>query len=196
MTHILFAVQRHTYTQGGWWDQQMRGTLQECMAAGDGMRVDWAHIVEAATGDVVRAKVRNPDGSADAAGAWSENVGDRMPEIFSVMLPKEDRDKLAALGGEHWLRAQLAKTGVPPPLPNVGTAQELLRAVAARDFPVLVPGEQARLVEELRKGSLVEAEYRLEATPDGNLAVVLAITDKGYQALTQLDDSNAGPAGA
>ncbi len=108
----------------------MRGNLQECMAAHDGRRVDWTHIVEAATGDVVRAKMRNPDGSADAAGAWSENVGDRMPEIFSVMLPKEERDKLAGLGGEHWLRAQLAKTAMPPPLPNVGTAQEMLRAVA------------------------------------------------------------------
>lgn len=44
---------------------------------------------------------------------------------------------------------------------------------------MLVPGEQSRQVNELCKGSLVEAEYRMEAAPVGDWAVVLSITEKG-----------------
>jgi len=182
--HALFASLVKD-TVGGWQDMVLQGTLDQCLASGDELDADWAHIVNLETGEAVRSRSRKPGGPPLREVPWSLTGGPLdMPETFHMLLSFEESAKLMLLGGEHWVRAKLAHTDSPSPLGGVRTAMEFLSAIAGRELPLLVVGEQAGWAEQLRCDGLVLAEFTMEATPDGDWAVVLDITDKGHELLS------------
>lgn len=194
MTHILFANLVRD-TSGGWWDMVSRGTLEQCLSAGNLIKADWAHVVELETGEIVRSKSRRAGGPELTDVAWSPAGGVVDVPVSSCMLiSQEEASKLALLGGEHWIRAHLSRSQSPAPVPQVRSAREFLQAMQGREFPLLIVGEQAGWADQLRQEGLLDAEFTMEAVPGGDWAVVLGITAQGREVLRTGAEGNHGAA--
>lgn len=141
-------------------------------------------MVDLESGEVVCSKSRRLGGPDLIALPWSEGggVGD-MPVSFHMQLCQDEFSKLSLLGGEHWIRSRLAGVDTPAPLPVLHSSDELLAALAARELPFIIVGEQAGWAEQLRLQGLLEAEFTVEADPASDWAVVLSITPRGREAL-------------
>ncbi|MFN9473220.1 MAG: hypothetical protein ACK59X_17470 [Acidovorax sp.] len=170
-------------TSGGWWDMVLRGTLEQCIWAGNSVKADWAHIVDMETAQVVRWKKRDASGPPLDLVPWSVGHDADIPLTFGVLLSFQELCKLSALGGSRWVRAQLAKATVSPALAEVATASAMLHLIQGCPLPFLVSGPQAILVEELQQNGLLRAEFTYADSQEEDTATVLAITDKGREAL-------------
>jgi hypothetical protein len=179
VTYALFANLAED-TSGGWWDLVLRGTLEQCLWAGNSVKADWAHIVHMETGEIARSKKRIAEGPPLDLVAWNMGPDAEIPVAFNMLLSWQELCKLSALGGTRWVRAQLAKATASPALNEVATASAMLRSLQDCPLPVLVCGSQASLVEELQHSGLVRAEFTYADSPEEDTAMVLAVTDKGY----------------
>lgn len=182
VTHALFANLAED-TSGGWWDLVLRGTLEQCIWAGNSVKADWAHIVDMETAEIVQWKKRDASGPPLDLVPWSIGPDADIPLTFSMLLSFQELCKLSALGGSRWVRAQLAKAAASPPLAEAATASALLRSLQHCSLPALVHGSQAILVEELQQNGLLRAEFAYADSPEEDMATVLAITEKGHQAI-------------
>lgn len=186
--HALFANLTRE-TSGGWFDLVFRGSLEQCMAEGARLTADWAQVVDLETGEIMHSKARQLGGPALTEIPWAPGggVGD-MPVAFHMLLSQEEFSKLTLLGGEHWVRKCLKGVVPPPPLPTLRSSCDLLKALAGREMPTLIVGEQAGWAEQLHQEGLLEAEFTMESDPAGDWAVVLAITEQGHQTLAASRD--------
>lgn len=182
MTYALFANLAED-TSGGWWDLVLRGTLEQCIRAGNSVKGDWVHIVDMATGEIVRSKKRIATGPPLDLIEWSAGPDADIPLTFSMLLSWQELCKLSALGGSRWVRAQLAAASATPALTAVTTASAMLRSLQDCPLPVLVNGSQANLVEQLQQNGFLRAEFTYADSPDEDTATVLAITEKGRELL-------------
>ncbi|CAN7417070.1 hypothetical protein [Acidovorax sp. LjRoot194] len=182
MTYALFANFAED-TSGGWWDLVLRGTLEQCICAGNSVKTDWAHIVDMETAEIVRWKRRDAAGPPLDLVSWSIGNDADVPLTFGMLLSFQELCKLSALGGSRWVRAQLMKATASPPPADVATASAMLRFLLSCPLPALVHGSQASLVEELQKHGLLQAEFAYADSPEEDMATVLAITEKGREAL-------------
>ena len=182
MTYALFANLAED-TSGGWWDRVLRGTLEQCLWAGNSVKADWAHIVDMETGEIVRSKKRIAGGPPLDLVAWTIGPDADIPLTFNMLLSWQELCKLSALGGARWVRAQMAKATASPTLAEVATASAMLRSLQDCPLPVLVCGSQASLVEELQHSGFLRAEFTYADSPEEDTATVLAITDKGREML-------------
>lgn len=184
MTHALFANLVRD-TSGGWNDLVSRGTLAQCLTDGDRLQADWAQVVDLATGEVIFSKSRKFNGPPLQSVEWAPGtVSVDSPISFSMLVSLQEAAKLALLGGEHWVRARLAKTESPVNLPTVRNALEFLSLIETREFPFLIVGEHAGWVEQLRAKGMVEAEFTMETATKGDWAVILEITALGRAELS------------
>lgn len=186
-------------TEGGWDDMVMTGTLDEALAHPLPPGADWAHIIDNATGntlywksravfrgDIEDAKWFRPGEGPTIWPSPDDTTVDRHP------LTHAESAKLRSLGGTHWLRAQLAKSPAPPPLPQADNAADFLQAIAGFEFPYLVHhSATVHLVEGLRQAGMVDASVHFEDAPEGDVAVVLRITAKGRDELQRSRTSAA-----
>lgn len=184
MTYALFANLAED-TSGGWWDLVLRGTLEQCIWAGNSVKADWVHIVDMEKGEIVRSKKRIAEGPPLDLVAWSPGPDADIPLTFNMLLSWQELCKLSALGGSRWVRAQLAKATASPALAEVATASAMLRSLQDCPLPVLVNGSQASLVEELQQSGFLRAEFTYADSPEEDTATVLAITDKGRETLAR-----------
>lgn len=182
VTYALFANLAED-TSGGCWDLVLRGTLEQCIWAGSSVKADWAHIVDMETAEIVRWKRRDAAGPPLDLVPWSLGNDADVPLTFGMLLSFQELCKLSALGGSRWVRAQLTKATASPPLAEVATASAMLRSLQNCSLPALVHGSQASLVEELQQYGLLKAEFAYADSPEEDMATVLAITEKGHQAL-------------
>lgn len=197
MTYALFANLAED-TSGGCWDLVLRGTLEQCIWAGNSVKADWVHIVDMETGEIVRSKGRVAAGPPLDLVAWSAGPDSDIPLTFSMLLSWQELCKPSALGGSRWVRAQLSKATASPPLPDVATASAMLRSIEDCPLPLVVSGSQASLVEELQQNGLLRAEFTYADSPEEDTATVLAITAKGLEALARnaISSSPSRPAEA
>ena len=183
MEHALFASLVRD-TTGGWLDLVTLGTLEQCVAAGHTITADWAHIVDLQTGEIVRAKTRRHGDPDLGHMPWlrgHEAAG--RSESMCMLLSSKEAGKLALLGGEHWVRDQLATARAPDPLPSVRSAAEFLHALEGHEFPFFVVGDSARWVQQLREEGLLNAKYVGEEDSDQDWAVIRGLTERGRKAL-------------
>lgn len=182
MTFALFA-NRSLDTQGGWLDLRETGTLDECRKA-DLWDCDWAHIVNIEADEVVHMKARTKKDQDLTDVPWEqpsvEYIDADVPVVLRAEVLRVELQKFLALGGEHWLRAQLAGAELPV-IPQVASALDLLKSIEELPMPVHITEPVAVVqAQELMEQGLVEAE--LSHTP-GESATVLSITEAGRLAL-------------
>lgn len=118
---MLFA-NSNLATEGGWDDVVMTGTLDEALAHPLPPEADWAHIIDQASGATLYWKTRAVfRGDIREAKWFRPGEGQTIwpnPEDTTVhrhVLTQAESAKLRSLGGDHWLRAQLAKAPHPAP---------------------------------------------------------------------------------
>lgn len=160
------------------------GTLEQCIAAGNTITADWAHIVDLRTGEVVRSKNRRHDDPDLQHMPWfgGKETADK-PETLCMLLSAKEASKLALLGGEHWIRDQLVTAKTPAPLPEVGSATEFLYALEGHEFPFFVVGDVTQWVQQLRDGGFVSAKCSTGEDADPDWAVIRGLTERGRKAL-------------
>jgi len=188
MTYALFANNYET-TEGGWNDHVTHGTLDECMAVDLDPEADWAHVVDLETGDTVVYK-SHANFTGDIRAAACSRPGEigsipvddiRVP--VRLKLSQAEAVKLWSLGGVHWLRVQLANAPEPPTIPEDASTAECLQIISRAALPFAVHGWAAEPVRHLHAAGLIEAEIHIEDAPEGDWAVVLAMTPAGKSAL-------------
>lgn len=180
-------------TEGGWDDMLERGPLEELLQYPLDDRFDWANIVDLASGDTLFWKNRSTFRGSMKDAKWLR-PGEVHPTIWPTPddptverfeLTQGEAAKLRMLGGAAWLAARLAEAPEPAHLPLAASGAALLRAIEHRTMPVPVRGSATvHQVEELRKQGMVQAQVHLASAPEGDYAVVLAITAKGQKSLT------------
>lgn len=178
------------FTEGGFGDLVVLGTMEECLAAS--LRgADWAEIVNLQTCERVMQKHRsNPDECLTSvpwdAHPWRRYAWDwplkGMPHTWRITLSPAESEKFDALGADAWLREMLEAAPQPAPAPVPGKAMRFLRSIEHADLPQEA-NDSAPEVSYLLDAGLVEGEVRLHEIPTFEAATVTAITPLGRQVL-------------
>lgn len=191
-TECALFGNRDLDTEGGWDDMLERGPLEELLQYPLDDRFDWANIVNLATGDTLFWKNRGTFRGSMREAKWLRpgEVHQTVwptpddPTVERLELTQGDAAKLRRLGGAAWLAARLAEAPEPAHLPPAASAAALLRAIEHRTMPVPVrDSAMVHQAEELRKQGLVQAQVHFASAPEGDYAVVLAVTAKGRKSL-------------